>query len=251
MAGAEAVLDLAIVAGALVLVLDQERDRRAGGQPFVDAGKDADGIRLLPLRDQFRLAGAAAVEKGLDVGLGEREPRRAAIHHAADRRPVALAPGGDAEQVAEAVVGHAEARLLRRRDDAAGLVLRRRPAAMAAARQAFAAMRTSCVWVTKATSRPASVVDPRLPDHRRLAPVDGGGLAEDARAERRRADEVASCFRRWSSRRPPGVFRIGARRAERVGKGHDRAAVEHGGSRAEVVADGEVPPSPRIRLVPR
>ena len=55
-------------------------------------------------RDEFRLAGAAAVEIGLDVGFGERDARRAAIDHAAERRPVAFAEGRDAEQMAEAVV---------------------------------------------------------------------------------------------------------------------------------------------------
>ena len=38
--------------------------------------------------------------------LVERDPRRAAIDHAPDRRPMALAEGRDAEEVAEAVVAH-------------------------------------------------------------------------------------------------------------------------------------------------
>jgi hypothetical protein len=43
------------------------------------------------------MARAPLVEIGLDVGDVELDARRAAIDHAADRRPVALAPGGDAE----------------------------------------------------------------------------------------------------------------------------------------------------------
>ena len=106
MAGPETLGDLAVVLRALVGVLDDERDRRAGGQALEHAGEDAHGVRFLPLRGEARLAGAAAVEEGLDVGFGERDARRAAVDHAADRRPVALAPGGDAEQVAEAIVRH-------------------------------------------------------------------------------------------------------------------------------------------------
>ena len=42
----------------------------------------------------------------LDVGLGERDPRRHAVDDDADRRPVALAPGRETEQRAEAIAGH-------------------------------------------------------------------------------------------------------------------------------------------------
>ena len=98
--------DRRVVARALVDVVDLHGDRRAGGQALEHAGQDADLVRLLALRGEARLAGAAAVEPGLDVGLGQRDARRAAVDHAADRRPVAFAPGGDAEQMAEAVMRH-------------------------------------------------------------------------------------------------------------------------------------------------
>ena len=49
---------------------------------------------------------AAAVEKGLDIRLAERDAGGAAIHHAANGRAMAFAPGGDAEEVAEAVMRH-------------------------------------------------------------------------------------------------------------------------------------------------
>ena len=74
--------------------------------PLEHAGQDAHRVRLLALGGEVRLAGPAVVEPGLDVGLGERDARRAAIDHAAHRRPVAFAPGGDAEQMAEGVVRH-------------------------------------------------------------------------------------------------------------------------------------------------
>ena len=70
------------------------------------AGEDLHRVRLAPLRGEARLAGAALVEKGLDVGGGQRNARRTAVDHAAERDPVALAEGRDAKQMAERVVGH-------------------------------------------------------------------------------------------------------------------------------------------------
>src|SRR5207249_3084495 len=61
-------------------------------------------------RNDFRLAGATAVEVGLHVGLGQFQPWRAAVHHHADAAAVGLAPGGDSEKVAKNV---AHARRLR------------------------------------------------------------------------------------------------------------------------------------------
>src|SRR5581483_5728449 len=111
-AGAELVLDVSVVLRARVDIGDLERNRRAGGHLRArrlvgeHAGEDAHLIRLLALRGEARLAGSPLVEIDLDVGLGERDAWRTAIDHAADGRPVALAPGGDAEEKAEAVVGH-------------------------------------------------------------------------------------------------------------------------------------------------
>ena len=79
------------------------------GRARKDAGQDADLVGLAALGHEARLAGAAAVEPGLDVGLGQRDAGRAAIDDAADGRAVALAPGGDAEEMAEAVVRHGRA----------------------------------------------------------------------------------------------------------------------------------------------
>ena len=106
MAGAEAFGDVAIILRALVDIVDLQRDRCAGGQAPEHAGQDAHLVRLLPLGGEARLAGSAAVQPGLDIDFRQRQARRAAIHHTADRRPVAFPPGGDAEQVAEAVVRH-------------------------------------------------------------------------------------------------------------------------------------------------
>ena len=106
MSGSIHLLDRAVVAAARVFVLDHERDGRAGGLALEDAGEDAHGIGLAPLGDEARGAGPTPVERGLDVGLGQRQARRHAIDDAADGRAVALAPGRDPEEQAEAVAGH-------------------------------------------------------------------------------------------------------------------------------------------------
>ena len=62
-------LDLPVVAGPHVLVLDHEADGRAEGLAFEDAGEDADGVGLLALGDEAALPGGPAVEIRLDVGL--------------------------------------------------------------------------------------------------------------------------------------------------------------------------------------
>src|SRR5262249_34919937 len=77
--------DLVVVLRALVLVRDLDRDRRPGRPPLVDAREDARGVLLLALRREERLAGAAAREVVREVGLGEREARRATVHDRAER----------------------------------------------------------------------------------------------------------------------------------------------------------------------
>ena len=70
------------------------------------AGQDFHRVGLLALGGEARLAGTAAIEIVLDVLDGQRQQRRAAVDHAADRNPVALAEGRDPEHVAEGVEGH-------------------------------------------------------------------------------------------------------------------------------------------------
>ena len=106
MAGAEAVGDLRIIPGALVDILDHEADGRTRRLPLEHAGEDAHAVRLAALCRKAGLAGPALVEPDLEVVLGERNPGRAAVHDAADRRPVALAPGGEAKGLPEPVGGH-------------------------------------------------------------------------------------------------------------------------------------------------
>ncbi len=70
------------------------------------AGQYLHRIRLLPLRGEARLAGTAAIEIALNVVSRQRYQRRAAIDHAADRNPMALAKGRDPKQMTEGIVGH-------------------------------------------------------------------------------------------------------------------------------------------------
>ncbi len=105
-AGAEAVGDVAVVARALVDIVDHQVDRRPGGRALEGPGEDLDLIGLLALRRIARLAGPAAVEPLLDVAFGQRDLWRHAVDDDADRRPVAFAPGGKAEEGTECVAGH-------------------------------------------------------------------------------------------------------------------------------------------------
>src|SRR4051812_18979585 len=105
-ARAELVLDLAVVAAALVDIVDVQRDRRAGRDALEHAGQDFHGVRLLALRHEARLAGAALLHPDLDVGFAQGNARRRAVDHAADRRPVAFAPAGEPEEGAETAAGH-------------------------------------------------------------------------------------------------------------------------------------------------
>jgi len=96
-AGPVLVLDGGIVLRALVDIVDYQPDRGPGGDlragRFIveHARKDAHLSGSCRCVREARLAGPALVEVGLDIGLGQRDAGRAAINHAADRRPVALA----------------------------------------------------------------------------------------------------------------------------------------------------------------
>ncbi len=108
-AGPELGRDVAVVLGTLILVLDHQTDGRAGRLALVDAGDDPHLIGFLALGGVARLAGLAPVEPALKVGLAQGNQRGHAVHHAADLRPVAFAPGGEAEGLAEGITRHSRA----------------------------------------------------------------------------------------------------------------------------------------------
>jgi hypothetical protein len=112
MAGTVFVADCGIVLGALIDILDQQGDRRAGrdlaaGRIREDAGQHPHRVGFLPLGGEAGLPGPPTVEVALDVGRGKRDAGRAAVDHATDRRPMAFAKGRDAKAMAEGIVGHA------------------------------------------------------------------------------------------------------------------------------------------------
>ena len=102
----EPVGDIAVVLRALVGVLDQQLDRSAGRHPVEGAAHDAHQISFAALRRVARLPRLALVEPLLDVGFGERQPRRDAVDDDTNRRPVAFAPGRETEECAERIACH-------------------------------------------------------------------------------------------------------------------------------------------------
>ncbi len=115
----ERILDVAVVLRALIDVFDHQRDGRPRRDLTAivvgeDAREDFDRVRLLPLGGEAGGSGTALVQIDLDVGLGQRNARRAAVDDAADGRSMAFAPGGDTEHMAESVVGHGGIQVWRR-----------------------------------------------------------------------------------------------------------------------------------------
>ena len=107
-------------------------------EPHLHFGRAAvaayvEGIEGRLMRSMKSILGSTLADQATDVGGGrsvryldvvgaylrhlkataEREAGRAPVHHAAERHPVALAEGGDAEQVAEGVVRHGARALAR------------------------------------------------------------------------------------------------------------------------------------------
>jgi hypothetical protein len=111
-AGPVLVLDVGVILRTLIDIVD---DKRNGGARrdlfaarFVDehAGEDFHLVRFAALRGEARLTRPPFVKIGLDVRLGQRHARRAAVDHATDRDAVAFAEGRDPEQVTEGIERH-------------------------------------------------------------------------------------------------------------------------------------------------
>src|SRR5688500_3854332 len=98
-AGPETILDLLVVVRALIGVLDQHADGRAGGAALEHAGQDLHLVRLLALTGVTRGASAPPFQFRLNIRLRQLQPRRTAVDDAAERRPVAFAEAGDGEEL--------------------------------------------------------------------------------------------------------------------------------------------------------
>ncbi len=103
---AEGVDDVAVILAALVGIANQQRNRRAGGGAFVDAGEYFHLIGLAPLRGMPAFAGGTTIEVGAKLLLADRQPRWTAVDNTADGGTMAFAEGGDGKQFAEGVTGH-------------------------------------------------------------------------------------------------------------------------------------------------
>src|SRR5690606_1988276 len=90
-AGAELARDRAVVLAALVGVAHQQRDRGAGGDALVHAAEDLDLVGLAPRRGVAGLAGGAPRQVVGEIFGCDGDAGRAAVDHAADRRPVRFA----------------------------------------------------------------------------------------------------------------------------------------------------------------
>ena len=93
----ELVLDLAVILGALVRILDQQANGGTGGEPLENPGQDFHLVTFATLGGEAGSAGFAAIQVTLDVRLGQRHSRGTAINNAAEGRPVAFAKAGDGE----------------------------------------------------------------------------------------------------------------------------------------------------------
>ena len=112
MAGAIAFGDGAIILGALIGVADEQADGSAGGHLLSafgmgkDTGQNLDLIGFLTLGGITRLARTTAIQIFLDFLACQSDQGRAAVHCAADGRPVAFAPGGYTKEMSETVMRH-------------------------------------------------------------------------------------------------------------------------------------------------
>jgi len=79
---------------------------RARRHAFERPREDFDGVRFVPLRGVTRFAGGAAFQIAAKIFRRDRDARRTAVNHAADRRPVAFAEGRYAKKLSERVAGH-------------------------------------------------------------------------------------------------------------------------------------------------
>ena len=105
--GAEGVEQVAVVLAALVGVVDQQRNRRAGGAAFEHAAQNLHRVGFVALGHMAAGARAAPVQVALDVRLGQLHARRAAVNHTPDCRAVGFAKVGDRKKLSKGVSAHA------------------------------------------------------------------------------------------------------------------------------------------------
>ena len=103
---AEGISDVAVILGALVGVLDDERNRRASGATLENAGQDFHLILFLALGRKRRRTRLATIQVTLQIRFAERDTRRHAIDNRGQRDAMRLARGHHPKNLSNAVTGH-------------------------------------------------------------------------------------------------------------------------------------------------
>ena len=112
MARAELVANFGIIFAALISVFDLQRNGRSGGAKPISAlvlkhaGENFHLIGFLALCGETVLAGFSLIKEGLNSLSRNFQIGWATVDDSANRHPMAFAVGGDAEHMAESVVGH-------------------------------------------------------------------------------------------------------------------------------------------------
>ena len=93
--------DIAVIAAALVFILQYQCDGRAGGSAFKNAGKNRDGVAFAAGCRLGLYTGAPSVEIRLYVVFGKGKSGGASVKNAADGFAVGLTEGCQAKDFAE------------------------------------------------------------------------------------------------------------------------------------------------------
>ena len=101
MSGAEQLCNIAVIAGALILIANEKRDRSPGGFSLEYTGEYLYRICLISLCCIFALPGFPAVKKLLDVVFAKCEPGGTAVYHNTDTRAMGFTPCCYAEYFAK------------------------------------------------------------------------------------------------------------------------------------------------------
>ena len=110
MSGPPEIADRVIVFRVGVRVLDDHRDRSAGGDGASGAvvleytREDTNLVGFVARCDMAACPGTPAVQPGLNVGFRQGNSGRAAVDHDSQSRAVAFAPGRDAKKMTKGVV---------------------------------------------------------------------------------------------------------------------------------------------------
>jgi pimeloyl-ACP methyl ester carboxylesterase len=91
---------------ALILVTNEQANRRTGRLALEHTGQNLDGIGLTALRHMTRGPRLATVQFSLDIGLAQCQSGRTTINDAADCRAMRFAKRGNGKQGAKSIAGH-------------------------------------------------------------------------------------------------------------------------------------------------